>query len=124
MEPSMLELIVERESANDIEGTVVAVLAESGTVVTKDQHLFDVETSKATQEVCAPMAGVLRHTLKTGDVVELGVAIARIEADGQPSQETAQRPAASSPAKAGGEAGPVSTTHLVPRLSHDAAALA
>jgi len=73
-------VVLERESANDDEAVVVAVHVPSGSRVSQDEPLFDVESSKATQEVTAPAVGYLRHELKVGDVVRYGVVIAEIDA--------------------------------------------
>jgi pyruvate/2-oxoglutarate dehydrogenase complex dihydrolipoamide acyltransferase (E2) component len=78
---SVLDITLERETANDETATVVAVFIRSGTLVEKDEVLFDIENSKATQEVVAPVAGLLTHSLKVGGVVEFGVPIAQITPD-------------------------------------------
>ncbi|MGD0107610.1 MAG: 2-oxo acid dehydrogenase subunit E2 [Rhodopila sp.] len=70
--------MLERETANDETGTVVAVFVESNTFVQKDEVLFDIENSKATQEVVAPESGLLLHDMKVGQTVNFGVPIAHI----------------------------------------------
>jgi pyruvate/2-oxoglutarate dehydrogenase complex dihydrolipoamide acyltransferase (E2) component len=74
-----MDVLLERETANDETATVVAVFVASGTKVEKDEPLFDIENSKATQEVVAPEAGIVIHSLAVGQTVEFGVPIARIE---------------------------------------------
>jgi len=73
-----LDILLERETANDETALVVAVHVMSGSVVAKDDVLFDIENSKATQEVVAPVGGVVSHQLVVGQSVAFGVPIARI----------------------------------------------
>lgn len=72
------EVLLERETANDEEAQVVAIHVQSGTAVQPGDVIFDIENSKATQEVVASQAGVLIHNLKIGDQVAFGIPIARI----------------------------------------------
>lgn len=72
------EIVVERQSANDAEATVVEIHCPSGTAVKRDQPIFAIETSKAVEEVHAPIDGILVHRLNAGDVIAFGVAIAEI----------------------------------------------
>jgi pyruvate/2-oxoglutarate dehydrogenase complex dihydrolipoamide acyltransferase (E2) component len=114
-----VDIIVERESANDVDATVVEIFFTSGTAVKQGDRVFDIETSKAVQEIYAATAGVLVHSLKVGDTIALGGAIARIVPEG------ADAPALSvSPASAGPAAPPTGARRITPRLSREAAALA
>ena len=62
------EIFLERETANDEDGLVVAVHVDSGEAVKSGQPLFDVEHSKATMEICAPVDGfVLARTDQRDD---------------------------------------------------------
>jgi pyruvate/2-oxoglutarate dehydrogenase complex dihydrolipoamide acyltransferase (E2) component len=76
MAPS--DIVLERETANDETAVVVKVYVASGTTIAKDQPVFDIENSKATQEVRSPGDGILVHTLKVGDNVCFGVPIAKV----------------------------------------------
>jgi pyruvate/2-oxoglutarate dehydrogenase complex dihydrolipoamide acyltransferase (E2) component len=76
----MSDIIIERETANDESGIVVAIHVASGQAVKQDVPLFDIENSKAVQEIWSTHAGILTHDLKIGQTVEFGVPIARIEA--------------------------------------------
>ena len=82
------EIFLERETANDEDGVVVAVHVDSGQPVRSGQPLFDVEHSKATMEVSASVDGFLVHELTTGTTVIFGSRIAvvvdAIGADGSP----------------------------------------
>jgi pyruvate/2-oxoglutarate dehydrogenase complex dihydrolipoamide acyltransferase (E2) component len=78
---TVTDVLLERETANDETAIVVSVFVASGARVEKDEPLFDIENSKATQEVVAPEAGILTHELAVGHVVAFGVPIARITPD-------------------------------------------
>jgi pyruvate/2-oxoglutarate dehydrogenase complex dihydrolipoamide acyltransferase (E2) component len=123
-----MEVIIERESANDAEAVVVAVLCQSGTTVKKGQRILDVETSKAVQEIYAPVQGILFHSLKVGDTVKLGLAIAHVTQETTPRES---KPTTIKHIEAPNQtlsnatfADPSSQTHVGARLSRDAAALA
>jgi pyruvate/2-oxoglutarate dehydrogenase complex dihydrolipoamide acyltransferase (E2) component len=115
-----VEIIVERESANDVDATVVEVFFTSGAAVKQGDRIFDIETSKAVQEIHAAANGLLVHSLKVGDTIALGGAIARIVPEGAetlvPSPSPASAPQAAP--RAGG------ARQVTPRLSREAAALA
>lgn len=117
---SPTEIVVERQSANDAEAIVVEIRCASGTAVTRDQPILAIETSKAVEEIHAPIDGILVHQLKTGDAIPFGVAIAEIrEAFGAtPSPPVAAESAQTSPPL------PAASARRAPRLSRAAAALA
>lgn len=73
-----LEIMLERDTANDECAVVAVVLVPSGTPVVKDQPLFEIENSKATEEHVSPGNGILMHDLVAGQSVNFGVVIARI----------------------------------------------
>jgi pyruvate dehydrogenase E2 component (dihydrolipoamide acetyltransferase) len=76
---------------------VIEVMVKPGDTVEKDQSLITLESDKATMEVPAPFAGVVKELkLKVGDEVSEGALIAIIE--------VAEGAAASSPAPAKAEA--------------------
>jgi pyruvate dehydrogenase E2 component (dihydrolipoamide acetyltransferase) len=78
---------------------VIEVLVKVGDRVEKEQSLITLESDKATMEVPAPFAGVIRELkLKVGDEVSEGTVIALIEAEGAESAATA--PASPAPAAA------------------------
>jgi pyruvate/2-oxoglutarate dehydrogenase complex dihydrolipoamide acyltransferase (E2) component len=59
---------------------VIEVLIKPGDTVEKDQSLITLESDKATMEVPAPFAGVVKEVkLKVGDEVSEGALIAIIE---------------------------------------------
>ncbi len=89
-------------------------LKKPGEAVAKDEPVVEVETDKATLEVPAPVAGVLREVLKDeGDSAQVGDVIARIEegaaaevqapAATPAASESAPAPAPAAAAEPGGE---------------------
>ncbi|MDE1960091.1 MAG: dihydrolipoyllysine-residue acetyltransferase [Xanthomonadaceae bacterium] len=61
---------------------VIEVLVKPGDTVARDQGLVTLESDKATMEVPAPFAGVVREVkVKVGDEVSEGVVVALIEAE-------------------------------------------
>jgi pyruvate dehydrogenase E2 component (dihydrolipoamide acetyltransferase) len=64
---------------------VIEVLVAEGDTVAQDQGLVTLESDKATMEVPAPFAGVVREVkLKVGDTVSEGSVVALIEPAGAP----------------------------------------
>jgi len=77
---------------------VIEILVAVGDTVTKDQGLVTLESDKATLEVPAPFAGVVKELkVKLGDTLSEGSVVALIEA-GEGAAAPAAKPAA--PAKA------------------------
>ena len=63
---------------------VIEVLVAVGDTVAKDQGLVTLESDKATMEVPAPFAGVIRELkVKVGDAVSEGSVVAMVEAAGE-----------------------------------------
>ena len=79
---------------------VIEILVKVGDSVSKDQSLVTLESDKATMEVPAPFAGVVKEIkLKVGDEVAEGSLIALIEsADAAPAPAPAPVTPASAPA--------------------------
>lgn len=78
---------------------VIEVMIKAGDTVEKDQSLITLESDKATMEVPAPFAGVVKEVkLKVGDEVSEGALIAIIEATAAgapaPTPAKAEQPAA------------------------------
>ena len=62
---------------------VIEIMVKVGDRVEKDQSLVTLESDKATMEVPAPFAGVIKEVkVKVGDEVDEGHVIALVEADG------------------------------------------
>jgi pyruvate dehydrogenase E2 component (dihydrolipoamide acetyltransferase) len=75
---------------------VIEILVKVGDRVEKDQSLLTLESDKATMEVPAPFAGVIKELkVKVGDEVDEGSVIALVEADGE--APAAEQPKAAAP---------------------------
>jgi 2-oxoglutarate dehydrogenase E2 component (dihydrolipoamide succinyltransferase) len=79
------------ESINEV--TLVKWLKQEGQYVQRDEVIAELESEKATFEVNAEKAGVLKTVGKEGDTLKIGDVVARID-------ETAAQPAAAQPAAA------------------------
>ena len=80
---------------------VIEVLVAVGDMVRKDQGLVTLESDKATMEVPAPFAGVIRELkVKIGDALSEGAVVALIEASDAAAQATPAPSAASKPVAA------------------------
>ena len=83
---------------------VIEVLVKVGDRVDKDQGLVTLESDKATMEVPAPFAGIVREIkVKLGDSLAEGGLVAMIEAQDESAAPAADKPAAK-PAEAVAEA--------------------
>ncbi len=63
----------------DRRATLVRRLRPDGAVVAVDEPICELETDKATAEVPAPTAGVLRHLAREGESVAASDAVGRID---------------------------------------------
>ena len=64
------------------EVTVAKWLKEDGAQVSRDEVIAELESDKATFELPAEAAGILRHAVKEGEIISIGAVIARIEGGG------------------------------------------
>ncbi|MBI3407072.1 MAG: 2-oxoglutarate dehydrogenase complex dihydrolipoyllysine-residue succinyltransferase [Planctomycetes bacterium] len=80
------------------EGTIARWLKKDGATVRLDEPILELETEKATQEIPAPAAGVLRISVGEGKTVAIGAVVATIEAStARASEAPAQKPAPEKP---------------------------
>ena len=110
---------------------VIELLVQPGDTVKKDQGLVTLESDKATMEVPAPFAGVVRELkVKLGDSLSEGAVVALIEAAGASAAPAAPatpaapaapapaapaaRPVAAAPAAAAAPPAPVAATIVAP----------
>lgn len=91
--------------------SIIEVSVKPGDTVSAEQALISLETDKATIDVPAPFAGVVKEVkVKVGDKVSEGTLIVTIEASGNTAQATpAAKPASKQQAAATVVAAPVST---------------
>src|SRR5947208_10163138 len=80
------------------EGRIARWVKPDGATVRRDDIVCELETDKATAEVPAPAAGVLRHAAKEGDTVSIGAVIGSIDPAGVPAATPARAPAGNGPA--------------------------
>src|ERR671920_1680453 len=88
----MIEIKVPTVGESISEVTLVKWLKSDGAYVERDEVIAELESEKATFEVNAEQAGVLKTVGKEGDTLLIGDVVAQID-------ETAQKPAASEPPK-------------------------
>lgn len=112
-----IDIVLERDTANDESAMIIAVRVPSGTAVAEDDLLFEFENSKATQELRAPQSGILIHSLAVGQSVAFGVPIARI-AGAELGLAAPASPLAEAVVEAVQTAPPVRAS--APRFSHEA----
>jgi len=60
------------------EGELTEWLVEDGATVTEGQAIYSVEADKSTQEIAAPVGGVLRQIGVVGETYEVGAKIGEI----------------------------------------------
>ncbi|SFW55260.1 dihydrolipoyllysine-residue acetyltransferase [Luteibacter sp. UNCMF366Tsu5.1] len=79
---------------------VIEIMVKVGDRVEKDQSLVTLESDKATMEVPAPFAGVIKELkVKVGDEVDEGAVIALVEAEGSAPAEAPKAEAPKAEAK-------------------------
>jgi 2-oxoglutarate dehydrogenase E2 component (dihydrolipoamide succinyltransferase) len=86
-----IELKVPSFGESVTEGRISRWLKPDGSTVKIDEMVCELETDKATAEVPAPAAGVLKHAAKEGDTVAVGAVIGSIDPAGVAT--SAERPA-------------------------------
>ena len=104
---------------------VIEILVAVGDTVAKDQSLVTLESDKATMEVPAPFAGVVRELkVKLGDGVSEGRVVAMIEPADAAASAPAPAPAAAAPAAPAPAAPPVAAPLSAPAPAPVAAPVA
>jgi 2-oxoglutarate dehydrogenase E2 component (dihydrolipoamide succinyltransferase) len=86
-----IEIKVPSVGESVTEGRIARWLKPDGAAVQRDEPVCELETDKATAEVPAPAAGVLKHAAKEGDTVSIGAVIGSVDPAGAPAPA---RPAA------------------------------
>src|SRR4029453_19000401 len=81
------------------EGVIARWIKADGDAVQRDEPLLELETDKASVEIPAEQAGVLRIVKAEGSTVHVGDVVARIE-EGGASKGAAAKPASEKPAGA------------------------
>ena len=80
---------------------IIELMVKVGDTVTKDQSLMTLESDKATMDIPAPAAGVIKELkVKVGDEVNDGDLIAVLEGEGGDAADASPAPATEKPAAA------------------------
>jgi 2-oxoglutarate dehydrogenase E2 component (dihydrolipoamide succinyltransferase) len=95
------------------EGTIVRWAKQDGDVVAVDEVLFELETDKANMEIPAESGGRVKILKPAGSTVQVGEAVADIEADGAAAAPPA-RPAAEAAAAPAAAAKPAPAAEIPP----------
>jgi 2-oxoglutarate dehydrogenase E2 component (dihydrolipoamide succinyltransferase) len=95
-----VELKVPSVGESITEGTLARWLKADGAAVKANEPVFELETDKASQEVAAPAAGVLRHGAAEGERVSVGQVVGRVEPGGAPTNGGSALAAKAAPKKA------------------------
>ncbi len=74
-----MELRMPKFGMEMTEGTLSRWLAEDGASIEKGQPIYEVETEKVENEVCAPEAGRLEQTAEAGTVYKVGDLLGYVE---------------------------------------------
>ena len=73
-----IELRLPKLGMEMTEGTLAEWLVEDGSTIAQDQPIYVLETDKVTNEVSAPLAGVLRRIGAAGGTYPVGQVIGEI----------------------------------------------
>ena len=74
------------------EVTIAAWLKKDGDYVEMDEMIAEIETDKATQELPAEAAGILKIVAQEGDTIEIGATICEIDTDAKPAASPSAEP--------------------------------
>ncbi|MCS6866381.1 MAG: 2-oxoglutarate dehydrogenase complex dihydrolipoyllysine-residue succinyltransferase [Gemmataceae bacterium] len=77
------KVIVPPAGESITEATINRWYKPDGAYVQADEPLFEMGTDKATQEVAAPVSGIVKHLVSEGQTVDIGTVIAHIDTEGQ-----------------------------------------
>src|SRR5580700_86331 len=87
---SLEQVTVPQAGESITEGTLNRWLKPDGAYVKADEPLYELGTDKATQEVAAPVAGVVKILVQEGQTVAVGAVVATIDTDAKaPTAATA-----------------------------------
>ncbi|UXJ55627.1 dihydrolipoyllysine-residue acetyltransferase [Pseudomonas citronellolis] len=112
----MSELIRVPDIGNG-QGEVIELLVKVGDKIEAEQSLLTLESDKASMEIPAPKAGVVKSIkVKVGDTLKEGDEILELEAEGGAAETRAEAPAPA-PAAEEPEAAPAAAPEPAPRAS-------
>ena len=85
------QVTVPKAGESITEATLNRWFVADGTFVKADAPLFEMGTDKASQEVVAPVAGVVKHLVKEGATVAIGAVVAQIDTEATAPQASGGR---------------------------------
>src|SRR6476620_2825224 len=88
----MIDIKVPAVGESISEVTLLKWVKGDGAYVTRDEVIAELESEKATFEVNAEQAGVLKTLAKEGDTISVGSTIASIDEQAQQAQPAAPAP--------------------------------
>lgn len=91
------EMVVPTVGESITEVTLATWLKEDGAYVELDEIIAEVDSDKATFELPAEAAGILKHVAKEGDTLEIGGLICKIEVSDSPAAEKSTENPSSAP---------------------------
>ncbi|MBP3958536.1 2-oxoglutarate dehydrogenase complex dihydrolipoyllysine-residue succinyltransferase [Gemmata sp. G18] len=101
------QVTVPKAGESITEATLNRWFVADGAFVKADVPLFEMGTDKASQEVVAPVAGVVKHLVKEGDTVAIGATVAQIDTDAKaPAAAPASQASAPKPQGAAAPSAP------------------
>jgi 2-oxoglutarate dehydrogenase E2 component (dihydrolipoamide succinyltransferase) len=119
---ALVEMLMPKMGESVMEGTVLNWLKKVGDKIEQDEAVLEVATDKVDTEIPSLHAGVLVEILaKTGEVVQVGKPIARIETSGEATAatpKTAPETPAQQPVVAAAAPAVVATTNQQPAASN------
>ena len=80
-----LEIKIPAVGESISEVTIAEWLKNDGDYVEMDENIAELESDKATFELPAEQAGVLRIVVEAGETIEIGTVVAKIEAGDAPA---------------------------------------
>ncbi|MBA4191432.1 MAG: dihydrolipoyllysine-residue succinyltransferase [Planctomycetaceae bacterium] len=105
------DVVVPRAGESISEGTLNRWMKPDGAYVKVDEPLFELGTDKASQEIGATVAGVLKILVAEGQTVQVGGVVAKIDTD---AKAPAGGPAPAKPTPAAASPAPTITTGGTP----------
>ncbi|MEM8568363.1 MAG: biotin/lipoyl-containing protein, partial [Bacteroidota bacterium] len=96
-----LEMKVPEVGESITEVTIASWLKQDGDYVEQDEIIAELESDKATFELPAEKAGILKIVAQEGDTIEIGAALCSIEDGGESSSTSGNQPDTKSEAVSG-----------------------
>jgi 2-oxoglutarate dehydrogenase E2 component (dihydrolipoamide succinyltransferase) len=80
----MKEVVVPSVGESITEVTFSKQIIKEGEYAEKDAPIFELESDKASVEVTAPLAGIIRYSAKVGDLLKIGAKVCSLEEGAAP----------------------------------------